>query len=129
MGAPLSAAEALSRKEGACVESAHLLAALARARGIPAQIALGLLYDQETSQYLGHAWVEVSVETETWQGWYPCDAGTSQEVDAKYIKLFHTTDIQLPSDMSRTPRGVLISNVIESIEVIDVVYDSTPIND
>ena len=56
-----SARAAWHRRKGDCTENAVLLAALARAAGIPARVASGLVYDREryhgTSEaFLPHAW-------------------------------------------------------------------------
>jgi hypothetical protein len=57
-----SALEMLSRKSGDCTESAVLLAALARAAGIPARVANGLTYSQVryhgmSNAFMPHSWV------------------------------------------------------------------------
>jgi hypothetical protein len=62
-----SAAEVLDHQEGDCSEHAVLLAALARAAGIPARLAIGVLYLQ--GKLAGHLWSEVSIDGE----WYALD--------------------------------------------------------
>jgi hypothetical protein len=57
-----SALEALSRKSGDCTEAAVLLAALARAAGIPAKVVNGLTYSQVryhgvSNAFMPHSWV------------------------------------------------------------------------
>jgi transglutaminase-like putative cysteine protease len=47
-----------------------LLAALCRARGIPARVAVGLVYSPEDQGFLFHMWNEVWVDDR----WYPLDA-------------------------------------------------------
>lgn len=66
-----SAAEVIELREGDCTEHAVLLAALARAQGIPARVITGLAY---TPQYAGradvfvpHAWVMAWVD-DRWVG-------------------------------------------------------------
>lgn len=54
-----SAAQTLERKEGDCTEHAILLAALARAAGIPARIVAGLVGLGDQMGY--HLWTEVDV--------------------------------------------------------------------
>jgi len=67
-----TAAEVAKSLEGDCTEHAVLLAALARARGIPARVAIGLVYVPEASAdggasgnagagFLYHMWTEVYV--------------------------------------------------------------------
>lgn len=79
--------EALASGQGDCTEHALLLAALARAVGLPARIAIGLAYN--TERFLGrkyvfvpHAWVQV------WDGsaWRSFDSGLG-EFHAGYITL------------------------------------------
>lgn len=81
-----SAREALARREGDCTEYALLLAAAARARGIPARVAAGLAYG---SRFVGqahafgpHMWVQA------WNGerWVSYDAGMG-EFDAGHLAL------------------------------------------
>ena len=81
-----SAREALARREGDCTEYALLLAAAARARGIPARVVAGLAYG---SRFVGqphafgpHMWVQA------WNGerWVSYDAGLG-EFDAGHLAL------------------------------------------
>ena len=55
----LSALEVAQQKEGDCTEHAVFLAALARARGIPARVAVGLVFRDNAFYY--HMWTEVFV--------------------------------------------------------------------
>lgn len=66
-----------TRREGDCTEHAVLLAALARAHGIPARVVLGLALISvgDKTSAVGHAWVE-------WKkgnAWLPADAALSPE--------------------------------------------------
>jgi transglutaminase-like putative cysteine protease len=64
-----SAAEVARTGEGDCTEHAVLLAALARARGIPARVAVGLVYVEPAA--LGfHMWTEMFIGGK----WVPLDA-------------------------------------------------------
>jgi transglutaminase-like putative cysteine protease len=81
-----SASQALASREGDCTEFAVLLAAAARARGIPARVVSGLVYD---SRLLGrphafgpHTWVQA------WTGrrWRSYDAALGR-FDAGHIAL------------------------------------------
>ena len=66
---------------GDCTEHAVLAAALARARGIPSKVAVGLVYLNGSFGY--HMWTEV------WdRGWHAIDPALGQEAtDATHIKL------------------------------------------
>lgn len=81
-----SASEALRTRSGDCTEYAVLLAALARARGIPSRVAYGLVYADRFSGkkdvFSPHAWVQV------WTGarWQSYDAGIG-EFDATHLAL------------------------------------------
>ena len=81
-----SAAEALKSRAGDCTEFAVLLAALARAKGIPARVAYGLVYSDRFSGkkdvFSPHAWVQV------WTGtrWQSYDAGIGA-FDATHLAL------------------------------------------
>jgi hypothetical protein len=66
-----SALETLDAREGDCTEHAVLLAALARAAGIPARVATGLAYTDgfngRQAVFVPHAWVVAWIEGR-WQG-------------------------------------------------------------
>lgn len=62
------ASELIKNKRGTCLGYATLLAALARAAGIPSRIVLGYVY--ALGMFGGHAWTEVQVGEE----WIPIDA-------------------------------------------------------
>ncbi len=76
-----SAKEVAERLEGDCTEHAVLAAAMARAAGIPARIAVGLVSVSDI--YGGHMWTEV------WVGkWVGIDAAMGGEFfDATHIKM------------------------------------------
>ena len=65
-----TAAEVARQREGDCTEHSVLLAALARARGIPARVAIGLIYQPASQGFVYHMWNEL------WIGdrWVPMDA-------------------------------------------------------
>jgi len=81
-----SASEALASREGDCTEFAVLLAAAARARGIPARVVAGLGYDGHflgrSHVFVPHMWVQV------WNGerWRSHDAAL-ERFDAGHIAL------------------------------------------
>ncbi|NLF07544.1 MAG: hypothetical protein GX594_06125 [Pirellulaceae bacterium] len=65
-----TAAEVARSGEGDCTEHAVYLAALCRARGIPARMAIGLVYMEPFQAFGFHAWTEVYVDGR----WTPIDA-------------------------------------------------------
>ncbi len=80
-----SAAEVIESGEGDCTEHAVLLAAMARARGIPARAAIGLVYKDQT--FLYHMWDELYVAGR----WIPMDATLAQGgIGAAHLKLAHS---------------------------------------
>jgi transglutaminase-like putative cysteine protease len=82
-----SAAEVARARKGDCTEHAVLLAALARARGIPARVAVGLVYI-EPEQALGfHMWTEVHVA----ERWLPLDGTRPGGVGGGHLKLSHSS--------------------------------------
>jgi hypothetical protein len=67
-----SASEVARSLEGDCTEHGVFLAALARARGIPARVAIGLIYVEDKEgkpAFFYHLWTEVSIEGR----WIPID--------------------------------------------------------
>lgn len=81
-----SAAEVARTGEGDCTEHAVLLAALARARGIPSRVAVGLVYVPAEFGY--HMWTEVYVRGQ----WIPLDATLGQGgIGAGHLKIAQST--------------------------------------
>ena len=79
-----TAAEVAEHLEGDCTEHSVLLAALCRARGIPARVAMGLVYYPQESGFAYHMWNEV------WIGdrWVPMDATLARGgIGAAHLKL------------------------------------------
>lgn len=77
-----TALEVVKSREGDCTEHGVLLAALCRAAGIPARVAVGLLYHQGI--WAGHMWTEVSLGG----AWYALDGVLgSGSVDAAHLRL------------------------------------------
>ncbi len=64
-----TAAEVAKSREGDCTEHSVFLAALARARGIPARVAVGLVYLESKQAFFYHMWTEVYIG----QRWVPID--------------------------------------------------------
>lgn len=65
-----TAAEVVKSLEGDCTEHAMLLAALCRARQIPARVAIGLVYYPSAGGFAYHMWTEVWIKDR----WIPLDA-------------------------------------------------------
>jgi transglutaminase-like putative cysteine protease len=79
-----TAAEVARNREGDCTEHAVLLAGLARARGIPARVAIGLVYSPATQSFVFHMWDELW----TGQQWMPLDATLGRGgIGAAHLKL------------------------------------------
>jgi hypothetical protein len=79
-----SALEVAESRQGACTQHAVLLAALARARGIPARVAVGMVYVEDRPGFGFHMWNEL------WIGdrWIPFDATRGAGgIGAGYLKL------------------------------------------
>ena len=82
-----SALEVLRTGVGDCNEHTVLYVALARASGLPARIAVGLVYLQGAFYY--HAWAEVHVAEAGGRGqWLPVDPTLNQfPADATHVRL------------------------------------------
>jgi transglutaminase-like putative cysteine protease len=82
-----SALEVLKTRVGDCNEHTALYVAMARALGIPARIAVGLVYLRGAFYY--HAWAEVWLDEGDGRGlWLPVDPTLNQfPADATHIRL------------------------------------------
>jgi hypothetical protein len=79
-----SASEVARSRAGDCTEHAVLLAALARASGIPARVAIGLVYSAKEKGFAYHMWNEVYLDDR----WVPLDATLGEgRVSADHLKL------------------------------------------
>ncbi|HOH52029.1 MAG TPA: transglutaminase-like domain-containing protein, partial [Candidatus Hydrogenedentes bacterium] len=79
-----SAVEVLRTRQGDCNEHSVLFAALARAAGVPARVAIGLAWSEALAAFGYHAWVEVYAGR-----WVPMDPTFGQPTaDATHLKLF-----------------------------------------
>jgi hypothetical protein len=79
-----TAAEVAESLEGDCTEHAVLLAALCRARQIPARVAIGLVYHPPAQGFAYHMWTEVWIEDR----WIGMDATLGQGgIGAAHLKL------------------------------------------
>jgi len=108
-----SASQALADRRGNCSEHAVLLAALARANGIPARIAHGLVYFRgrrnERASLQPHAWVQAFVNGR----WQSFDAGQDLGFSAGHLAITisdGTPDAAL-TELSRW-RGVTVRRVV-----------------
>ena len=80
-----SAAEVAKSRKGDCTEHAVLTAAMARAAGIPARVAMGLVYYQKAYAY--HMWTEVHIDGR----WIPLDATLGKGgIGAAHLKVAHS---------------------------------------
>jgi hypothetical protein len=80
----LTATEVAQSLEGDCTEHAVLLAALCRARQIPARIGVGLVYSERDQGFAFHMWNEVWIANR----WIPLDATLGQGgIGADHLKL------------------------------------------
>ena len=80
-----SAIDVLRERRAECQGHAYLLAALARALGIPARIVNGIAYSEAHGGFLYHTWNELWLEG---RGWRPVDATFGQaHADATHLKL------------------------------------------
>ncbi|MCP4451459.1 MAG: transglutaminase domain-containing protein [Planctomycetes bacterium] len=86
-----SAVEVMESRQGDCTEHAVLTAALCRASGIPAEVAIGVAYVEQfmgtTQSFGGHAWARAWVKGQ-WVGLDAAFAGTGRGgFDAGHITL------------------------------------------
>lgn len=89
-----SASEVCRTRQGDCTEHGVLLAALLRARGVPARVVSGLIYVDE---FLGaegifgyHMWTQALLEVDGDMRWVDLDATLSKPSDATHIALSHS---------------------------------------
>ncbi|MFZ5830021.1 MAG: transglutaminase-like domain-containing protein [Planctomycetota bacterium] len=88
-----TAAEVAENPGGDCTEHAVLLAALARARQIPARVVMGLVYMPGSQSFNYHMWTEVFLDGK----WIPLDATLGQGgIGAAHLKLA-TSDLSAAS--------------------------------
>ncbi|MDX1375722.1 MAG: transglutaminase-like domain-containing protein [Burkholderiales bacterium] len=80
-----TAVEVLRARRAECQGHAYLLAALARAMGLPARVVNGIVYSPEHAGFLYHSWNEVWLPE---AGWRAVDATLGQRhADATHVKL------------------------------------------
>jgi transglutaminase-like putative cysteine protease len=82
-----TAAEVAQSLQGDCTEHAVLLAALARASGLPARVVMGLVYAAGQQGFAFHMWTEVYLHDH----WVPLDATLGQGgIGAAHLTLGHS---------------------------------------
>jgi Transglutaminase-like superfamily len=80
-----SAADVLRARRGECQGHSYLLAAFARALGMPARVVNGIAYSEPHGGFLYHTWNELWIAG---RGWQPVDATFGQaHADATHVKL------------------------------------------
>lgn len=105
-----SASDVVRSKEGDCTEHAVLLAALCRARDIPARVAMGLVYYGPAQGFAYHMWNEVWIEGQ----WIPLDATLGRGgIGAAHLKV-------ADSDLSSTSPISALLPVIDVIGQLDL---------
>jgi transglutaminase-like putative cysteine protease len=105
-----SAGVVAQQRKGDCSEHAVLLAATCRARGIPARVAIGLVYSAEDQSFLYHMWNEVWIRDR----WVPLDATLGRGgVGACHLKL-------RDSSLARQSPYSLVSPVIYLIDRLKI---------
>ncbi len=110
-----TAAEVARNPEGDCTEHAVLLAALARSRGIPARVAIGLVYQPATQSFAYHMWNEL------WVGdhWLPLDSTLGRgEIGAAHLKLSDSNLAGAQAYSCFLPVAQVIGQI--KIEILDV---------
>jgi len=82
-----SAAQVAKTREGDCTEHAVLLAALCRARELPARTAVGLVYFPQAQGFAYHMWTETYINDR----WIPLDATLGKGgIGAAHLKISHS---------------------------------------
>jgi transglutaminase-like putative cysteine protease len=111
----------LRTKVGDCNEHTALYVAMARAAGIPARIAVGLVFVHGAFYY--HAWPEVYVDRTTSSGlWLPVDPTLNQfPADATHIRL---TRGGLEKQAAILP---LIGHLSIDVDRVELAPNSTPV--
>jgi hypothetical protein len=110
-----TAAEVAREPEGDCTEHAVLLAALARARGIPARVAIGLVYQTSSQGFVYHMWNELWIGNQ----WVPMDATLGRGgIGAAHLKLTDSNLAGAQAYSSFLPVAQVIGQL--KVEILDV---------
>ncbi|MGO8753009.1 MAG: transglutaminase domain-containing protein [Thermoguttaceae bacterium] len=108
-----SAADVIRSHRGDCTEHAVLLAALARARGIPARTAIGMVYQHQA--FLYHMWAEVYLDGR----WIPVDGTLARGgIGAAHLKLAHSSLVGASAYSAILPVAKVAGNL--KVEIMDV---------
>ena len=119
--ATASAVEALRRGAGDCTEHSVLLVALARAVGIPARQALGLVHDGTGFQF--HAWTELYIENR----WVPVDPTLGRMgVPGLYVLLGREGGKVGYHNRANALQGTATMHIVEVEEVKEVEESEEP---
>ncbi len=109
-----SAADVARSRAGDCTEHAVLLAALCRARQLPARVVIGLVYFPQAEGFAYHMWNEVWIEDR----WIPLDATRGQcGIGAGHLKV-QTSDLA-----GATPYNALLP-VLEVLGKLEIRVES-----
>ncbi len=108
-----TAADVIASGKGDCTEHAVLLAALCRARGVPARLAIGLVYAKRAFYY--HMWTEVYLAGQ----WIALDATRPQGgIGAAHLKMAHSNFKKASALSAFLPVMQVIGKL--EIEVVEV---------
>ena len=112
-----SALEVAKSKQGDCTEHSVLLAAIARAHGIPARCAFGLVYSASLKGFAYHMWNEVWIDDR----WVPLDGTLAYGgIGGAHIKLGHSNFKGVSPLASLMPVFQIMGQLkVEVIEVKD----------
>lgn len=109
-----TAADVARSLEGDCTEHAVLLAALARASGIPARVAVGLVYAPNHQGFAYHMWTEMLLD----DCWVPLDATLGEgRISADHLKLADSALSDRAAFASFLPLAEVLGQL--KIEVLD----------
>lgn len=110
-----TAAEVAKSREGDCTEHAVFLAALCRASGIPARVAMGLVYMQGAGAFGYHMWTEAYIDGR----WIPLDGTLAQGgIGAGHLEIAHSNLKEASAYSAFLPVVQILGRL--SIEVVDV---------
>lgn len=113
----VTAADVAEQLEGDCTEHAVLLAAMARAVGLPSRVVVGLIAVQDGRAFGFHAWTEVYVHGK----WLPLDGTLGRgRVGAGHIKLGDSSMRGADALSLLLPVARVLNRV--RIEVVDYQY-------
>ncbi|MBL8830288.1 MAG: transglutaminase family protein, partial [Planctomycetaceae bacterium] len=112
----VSAAETLASGEGDCTEHAVLLAALLRARSLPARTVAGLVYVDALPGFAFHMWTEVYIGSE----WIGLDGTLGRGgLGAGHLKVSHTSLADSGAIVELLPVVQLLGKLAIKIESVD----------